>query len=116
MPLRFLLRASLLFVAACVLVVGPPPPLLDRVPFSSEFIMQHLPGIHSPSASTLWPAASGTSRSPCPVAIPSTSRLKSASPRSAASPCRSSRRCSLPVPGSPAPPPPCRDRHCHPSC
>jgi hypothetical protein len=48
--LRFLLRASLLFVTLLALwwfVLRAP--LLDWVQFSSEFILQHIPGVHSPT-------------------------------------------------------------------
>jgi len=51
MQLRFLLRASLLFIALLALwwfVLRLP--LLDWVQFSSEFILQHLPGVHSPTS------------------------------------------------------------------
>jgi hypothetical protein len=50
MQLRFLLRASLLFLAMLALwwfVLRPP--LLDWVQFSAEFVLQHLPGVHSPT-------------------------------------------------------------------
>jgi hypothetical protein len=50
MQLRFLLRASLLFIALLSLwwfVLRLP--LLDWVQFSAEFILQHLPGVHSPT-------------------------------------------------------------------
>ena len=48
MQLRFLLRASLLLIALLalwwfVLLL----PLLDWVQFTAEFILQHLPGVHS---------------------------------------------------------------------
>jgi len=48
---RFLLRASILFIAFLALwwfVLRLP--LLDWVQFSSEFILQHLPGVHSPTS------------------------------------------------------------------
>jgi hypothetical protein len=50
MQFRFLLRASLLFIALLALwwfVLRLP--LLDWVQFSAEFILQHLPGVHSPT-------------------------------------------------------------------
>jgi hypothetical protein len=51
MQLRFLLRASLLFIAFLLLwwfVLRLP--LLDWVQFSAEFILQHFPGVHSPTS------------------------------------------------------------------
>ena len=48
--LRFLLRASALFLALLALwwfVLRPP--LLDWVQFSAEAILQHLPGVHAPT-------------------------------------------------------------------
>ncbi len=51
MQLRFLLRASLLFLALLALwwfVLRLP--LLDWVQFSAEFLLQHLPGVHSPTS------------------------------------------------------------------
>jgi hypothetical protein len=51
MQLRFLLRASLLFMALLALWWSVlRPPLLDWVQFSSEFVLQHLPGVHSPTS------------------------------------------------------------------
>jgi hypothetical protein len=50
MQFRFLLRASLLFLALLALwwfVLRPP--LLDWVQFSADLILQHLPGVHSPT-------------------------------------------------------------------
>jgi hypothetical protein len=51
MQLRFVLRASILFIALLVFwwfVLRLP--LLDWVQFSAEFILQHLPGVHSPTS------------------------------------------------------------------
>jgi len=52
--LRFLLRATLLFAALLALwwyVLRPP--LLDWVQFSSEILLQSLPGVHSPTSVTI---------------------------------------------------------------
>lgn len=51
MQLRYAVRASLLFLALLALwwyVLRLP--LLDWVQFSAEFLLQHLPGVHSPTS------------------------------------------------------------------